>query len=129
MRKFFVTVDEAVALIVTALANIDAVGGKVLARHMKAAMVGDLLELWIAERGGTWERLRGRPGERDDEFLIGDLELPYTAIEEFDGVPHYLISFNDRVPSPLPEPLSTANTDRLDRDEMLALLAAGDEPA
>ena len=38
--------------------------------------------------------LKSRPGERDDEFLIGDLELPYTKEIHVDNQLHYLISFN-----------------------------------
>lgn len=122
MRRFFFSVDEAAQLVVTAMDNIDLVRGKVLSRYMKAAQIQDILQTWIEERGGKWEKIEGRPGERDDEFLIGDLELAYTSELEFNGVKHFLISFNDKVEKPIQFGLSSANTDRLTREEILAII-------
>ena len=122
MRRFFFTVDEAVRLVLTAIEHQDELQGKVLSRHMKAALIRDILSLWIAHKGGEWKQIEGRPGERDDEFLIGDLELPYTSEIMYDGIPHYLISFNERVEKPLAVGLSSANTDRLSEAEILAII-------
>jgi FlaA1/EpsC-like NDP-sugar epimerase len=122
MRRFFFTVEEAVALVLTALENIDQVRGRVLARHMKAAKIEDLLNTWVAHKGGRWEKIAGRPGEREDEYLIGDLELPFTQSLVLSGVQHYLIDFNARAAAPLPDVLSSANTSRLTEAEMLALI-------
>lgn len=122
MRRFFFSVDEAVNLVVTAMENIDQVKGKVLSRHMKAAQMQDILQTWIEDKGGKWEKIEGRPGERDDEFLIGDLELAYTQELEFDGIKHYLISFNDKVANPISFGLSSANTDKLTREEILSII-------
>jgi len=122
MRRFFFSVDEAAQLVITAMDNIDLVKGKVLSRYMKAAQIQDILQTWIEERGGKWEKIEGRPGERDDEFLIGDLELAYTSELEFNGVKHFLISFNDKVEKPIEFGLSSANTDRLTREEILAII-------
>jgi UDP-N-acetylglucosamine 4,6-dehydratase/5-epimerase len=122
MRRFFFTVDEAVQLVATAVGELERIQGKVLARYMKAARIRDLLTVWTEERGGSWEQIDGRPGERDDEFLIGEIELPFTTAVMLDGVQHYLISFNERPPAPVSETLSSANTQRLDRKEMLALI-------
>ena len=122
MRRFFFTVDEAVKLVLTAIEHQDELQGKVLSRHMKAALIRDFLTLWIDRKGGEWQQIEGRPGERDDEYLIGDLELPYTTEVTYHGIPHYVIGFNDRVASPLAAGLSSANTDRLSDDEVLAII-------
>lgn len=122
MRRFFFTVDEAVKLVLTALDNIDAVQGKVLSRKMKAAQVEDILKVWVKNKGGKYEKIEGRPGERDDEFLIGDLELPYTEEIKYNAITHYLISFNDKVKNPVEFGLSSANTDRLTDEEILAII-------
>jgi UDP-glucose 4-epimerase len=122
MRRFFFSVDQAVNLVITAMDHIDTVRGKVLSRYMKAAQMQDILQTWIEEKGGKWEKIEGRPGERDDEFLIGDLELAYTEELEFNGIKHYLISFNDKVAKPIPFGLSSANTDRLTREEILDII-------
>jgi UDP-glucose 4-epimerase len=122
MRRFFFSVDEAVKLVLTSVENINAIHGKVLSRYMKAAQVGDLLDLWIAEKGGSWERMEGRPGERIDEFLIGDIELPYTREVEYDGIQHYVIAFNEKSEAPPEVGLSSANTERLSKEEMSRLI-------
>lgn len=124
MRRFFFTVDEAVALVRTSLQHIDAVGGGVLGRAMRSAMIRDILELWIARKGGRWERIEGRPGERDDEFLIGEIELPYTREVEYDGIRHFLIRFNDRAERPAAAVLSSANAERLTEAQIIALIEA-----
>lgn len=122
MRRFFFTVDEAVDLVMAALLNIDLVAGKVLSRYMKAAQIEDILKVWIDERGGKWEKIEGRPGERNDEFLIGDLELAYTSEIVINDIIHYLISFNEKVDNPVKFGLSSANTEKLTRDEILTLI-------
>lgn len=127
MRRFFFTVTEAAQLVSTAVREMDLMEGKVLARHMKAAQIQDLLTLWTEELGGRWERIDGRPGEREDEYLIGDIELPFTRALRLDGVQYYVVSFNERVEAPLPETVSSANTERLSRGEMLALISSAPE--
>ena len=122
MRRFFFTVDEAVNLVATAIREIELIQGKVLSRYMKSAEIRDLLTVWIQQKGGRWERIEGRPGERIDEYLIGEIELPFTSSLTFDGVDHYLISFNERAATPVSRGLSSANTERLSRDEMIALI-------
>lgn len=122
MRRFFFTVEEAVQLVLTAMANVDVLQGKVLSRHMKSAEIGDVLRVWVANLGGKWERIAGRPGERNDEFLIGEQELPHTTLAMYDGVPHYVISFNEKSLKPIAGILSSANTERLTDAEILRLL-------
>jgi UDP-N-acetylglucosamine 4,6-dehydratase len=122
MRRFFFTVDEAVRLVVTALENIDVVQGKVLSRQMKAAQIGDILRVWTSNHGGDWEKITGRPGERIDEYLIGDAELPYTRQLVFDNITHYLISFNEQVSDPITVGPSSANVEKLTDDEILYII-------
>jgi UDP-N-acetylglucosamine 4,6-dehydratase/5-epimerase len=122
MRRFFFTVDEAVNLVIAALDNIEAVQGKVLSRKMKAAQIEDILKIWTVDKGGRYEKIEGRPGERDDEFLIGDLELPYTKELDYGGITHYLISFNNKVEDPVAVGLSSANTERLTEAEILNII-------
>jgi UDP-N-acetylglucosamine 4,6-dehydratase len=122
MRRFFFTVDEAVNLVITAMDNMDELQGKVLSREMKAAQIEDLLTTWTKNKGGKYERIEGRPGERDDEFLIGETELPFTEVKNFDEIRHYIISFNNKVLKPLKEVFSSANATRLTEDEMMDII-------
>jgi UDP-N-acetylglucosamine 4,6-dehydratase/5-epimerase len=124
MRRFFFGVEEAVALIRTAIENIDMVRGKVLGREMKAALIRDLLDVWIREKGGRWETIEGRPGERDDEFLVGELELAHTTEVTLDNATHYLISFNELADTPLRNAISSASVARLSDEEMVSLIEA-----
>lgn len=122
MRRFFFTVDEAVELVRTALLHIGEVGGGVLGRAMRSATIRDILELWIARKGGRWERIEGRPGERDDEFLVGELELPFTREIEYGGIRHFLIRFNQRAERPAAAVLTSANAERLTADQIADLI-------
>jgi FlaA1/EpsC-like NDP-sugar epimerase len=123
MRRFFFTVDEAVNLVIAAMNNIDAVRGKVLSREMKAAQIKEILDVWVKNFGGTYEKIDGRPGERNDEFLIGDLELPYTQELMIDEIKHFLISFNEKVDNPMAVGLSSANAERLTEEEILQIIS------
>jgi hypothetical protein len=82
----------------------------------------DILKVWTAQEGGRYERIAGRPGERDEEYLIGEQELPYTQELLYQNIPHYVISFNQRVERPLSGLISSGNTERLNDDEIRALI-------
>jgi UDP-N-acetylglucosamine 4,6-dehydratase/5-epimerase len=122
MRRFFFTVDEAVKLVLVALKKIDDVHGKVLSRKMKAAQIEDILKIWTKHNGGEYETIKGRPGERLDEYLIGELELPFTEEFKINNITHYLISFNKKVNNPIKFGLSSANTDKLSEAEILNII-------
>ena len=123
MRRFMFSVEEAVQLVLTALKNVDILQGKVLSRKMKAAQIRDILEMWIQNKGGRWEKIEGRPGEREDEFLIGDIEIPFTSEVTFNSIVHYIISFNQKVANPVKYGLSSANTERLTDSEILDIIS------
>jgi FlaA1/EpsC-like NDP-sugar epimerase len=122
MTRLFSPVDEAVRLVQTAIRNIDSLQGTVLSRQMKAALIRDILELWVKHRGGSWKPIEGRPGERQHEHLIGEPELLYTAETEFDGIPHYVISFNRPAAKPLPAAISSENAERFTDEEILKII-------
>ena len=123
MRRFFFSVDDAVELVITALDNIAQCRGKVLSREMKAARLQDILDVWIQQHGGSFEKIPGRPGERNDEFLIGELELPYTQELFFNQIKHYLISFNEKVLCPLERGLSSENAVPLSVPEIITMIS------
>jgi UDP-N-acetylglucosamine 4,6-dehydratase/5-epimerase len=122
MLRFFFTVDEAVELVVTGFEHAKELHGKVLSRRMKSARMKDILKVWTAQEGARYENLPGRPGERDEEFLIGDQELPYTSTLEYNNIPHYLISFNQKAEKPISKILSSGNAERLSEAEILTLI-------
>ena len=124
MTRFFFTVEEAARLVLTGLEHINALHGTVLSRAMKSARIRDVLDVWVSEKGGRWEPMEGRPGDRPYEWLIADSELEYTRLETFRDIPHYVISFNRRVTDPLKHAASSDNAERLSRNEIAALIAA-----
>ena len=106
MLRFFFTVDEAVDLIVRAFDHADELHGKVLVPTMKAAQMEDILRVWTEQEGARYEQIAGRAGERTEEFLIGEHELPFTREQVYDEILHYIISFNQRVDKPVAKILS-----------------------
>ena len=123
MTRFFFSINDAVELVQTSLNNIDKVAGKVLSLKMKSAKLEDILKVWIKINGGIYKSISGRPGERNDEYLIGELELPYTCEIIYNEKVHYLISFNEKVKQPLEDILSSANAERLNENEIARLIS------
>lgn len=122
MTRYFSTVDEAVALIVAAIDNIDHVQGKVLSREMKSALIRDILEIWIKHKGGSWKQIEGRPGERPHEYLMGEPELLYTSATEINGIRHYVINFYELAAKPVKAIRCSRDAERLSEEEILNLI-------
>ena len=122
MRRFFITVDEAVQLVLTAIEHADELRGTVVTRAMKAALIGDILDLWIADKGGSWERIARRPGDRDDESIMGEAERPYARVAEFNSAKHYVIAFDQRAKAVLDDGMSSADAPRMSDEEIRAIL-------
>ena len=122
MSRFFFRVDEAVDLIVAALDNPALVDGRVLSREMKGAVMGRVLDVWCAETGVEWTKVDGRPGDRPEEYLIGDSECRSTLTTDVDGLTHYVITPNAILDDPLPEAVSSRKVPQLTNDEIRQIL-------
>lgn len=129
MRRFFFTVEEAVGLVLVALANVEVLAGKVLTMPMKSAQMSDVAAAWNRIHGGRWEVIGPRPGEREDEYLIGESELAYASQTSFKGHPYYTLKFNEPAAHPLTEAVSTENAKRLTSGELIKLLKGLPEDA
>lgn len=124
MYRFFFTVDEAVKLVITALEHAQELRGKVLSRKMKAARIEKILDVWVQVYGGRYEKISGRPGDRVEEYLFGELELPYTQETEYDNITHYIIAFNQLASNPPGNILSSRNTEQLSHEEIVKLITS-----
>lgn len=124
MRRFFFTVDHAVRLVIDAIDNIDTIHGQILSREMKSAQMSDILDVWIEMYGGKWEKIGDRPGERNDEFLVGDIELEYTTRVAIKGVNHFLISPNTKAVYPQDTVVHSGNVAKLTKEEIKDLILA-----
>lgn len=122
MRRFFFHVSEAARLVITAMNETDITGGRVLSRKMKAAQIEDMLKLFIKLYGGTYTKVGERPGESIDETLIGISELNHAKEIILDNYPHYIIAFNEKVENPFQDILTSANAERLNEDEIIAII-------
>jgi UDP-glucose 4-epimerase len=122
MRRFFFSIKDAVNLVITALNNIEELQGKILSREMKSCQIQDILRVWTSNFGGSWEKINGRPGERDDEYLVGETELSYCEVKFFEAIKHFIISPNNKVESPLNSVFHSGNCERLTDEEILDIL-------
>ena len=124
MRRFFFTVEQAVKLVTDALSNIHLTHGKILSREMKSAQIKDILDVWVEMYGGKWETSEMRPGERDDEYLVGDIEKEFSEKLTIDGINHFLISPNKKTNSTDIEIFHSANCEKLNKEEIRNLILA-----
>lgn len=122
MRRFFFTVEEAVSLVKTAISMQDSIQGKILSREMKSAQILDILNVWTENFGGSWERSSDRPGEREDEYLIGESELDFCYSIDIDGIKHFILSPKEKVEVPYATALTSKNAQRLTDVEILKIL-------
>jgi UDP-N-acetylglucosamine 4,6-dehydratase/UDP-glucose 4-epimerase len=111
-----------VELVITAMENSETLRGTVVTREMKSALIGDILNLWIADRGGSWKQIARRPGDRHDESIMGESERPYARVAEFDRIKHYIISFDQRADTLIDDGLSSEDAPRLTDKEIRAIL-------
>jgi UDP-N-acetylglucosamine 4,6-dehydratase len=122
MTRYLSTVDEAVELVVTAFENIGALQGSVLSREMKAVKIRNMLETWIQHKGGRWEKITGRPGERTHEYLMGEPELAHTTPANYNGVLHYVTRFNEIASEPMTSVRCSSDAEKLSEAEMLSII-------
>jgi FlaA1/EpsC-like NDP-sugar epimerase len=122
MTRYFSTAREAVQLVAAALEHAERLQGRVLLRRMKSARIADILDVWVARRGGRWLPAAPRPGDRPHEFLIGEPELPHTSELALDGRDHYVIDFAERAPAPVPGVPTSEHAPRMSEREVAEMI-------
>jgi UDP-N-acetylglucosamine 4,6-dehydratase len=75
MTRFAMTSDEAIDLLIESAA-LD--GGEIIAKALPAYRLGDLADVFAAERGTRIDVVGLRSGERTHEVLVSDAEAPYA---------------------------------------------------
>lgn len=78
MNRFMFTIDDAIDIIDKCIEHTSIETGFILTKNMKAVNIGTLAKL-ISE---NYEVIGKRPGEKDNEDLISETELPYTEIKD-----------------------------------------------
>ena len=125
MRRFFFSIDEASDLVITALRNTDLCSGGILSKQMKSAQISDILDTWCELYDVTWKEIDSRPGDKDDEYLIGELEIKNTKKIKLDDQIHFIINFDNRYETDLKEPLSSKNAEKMTDKEIEELIKLG----
>ncbi len=124
MRRFFFSVDTATDLVITALENHELLHGGVLSLKMKSAQIEDILNVWADTHQVKWKKIQERPGDKIDEVLVGDIELPFTEEITINNKQFYLLKFNHRVSNPISQLVSSENAPRLNTEEIKKLIAS-----
>lgn len=122
MRRFFFSVDTAVDLVITALENHELLHGGVLSLKMKSAQIEDILNVWSNIYNVKWSKIQERPGDKIDEVLVGDIELPFTEEIKINDKKYYLLKFNQRTKKPIKKIVSSENAERLNKEEIKNLI-------
>ena len=125
MRRFFFTINDAVDLVLFALNKSKQFSGKILCADMKACKLIDIIKVWIKNYGGSYKIIKGRKGDRLDEYLIGDNEIKYTKKIYQNKKLFYLIDFEKKSSKPLSKIVSSENALRLNKDEIYNILKIG----
>lgn len=133
MTRFFITLDEAIDLVLYAAQH--AAGGETFVRAAPAVKISDLAEIMIgclATNGNVSIRRIGiRPGEKIHEILVSEAESPHTyyghdpdifvILPQID-IPRTAAAYQDARPVPFTE-YSSGEVTMLNRDETIEVLS------
>ena len=122
MRRYFISVKEAVQIVIDSFENIEKTQGAVITRDMKAVKISDILDVWIEEFGGTWKEIERRQGDTDDEHLIGDAELEYSKALILGNQKYFLTQFRTREKESLKESVCSDTAERMSKEEIRKLI-------
>lgn len=92
---------------------------------MKSCKLIDILKIWIKNYGGNYKIIKGRKGDRQDEYLIGENELKYTKVLNRKKRIYYLIDYDKLSKKPLRFIVSSKNALKLNNSEILNLIKFG----
>jgi len=121
-RRFFFLVDEAADLVIEAMDNIETLHGGILSLKMKAAQVKDILDVWTKEQNVPWKQIAARPGDKQDEVLVGAIELPYTKELTINKKHYYFIHFDKKQDNDIKAEIASYNAERLSDQEISTII-------
>ena len=89
---------------------------------MKSAQISDILDIWCNIYNTTWYESEKRSGDKDDECLIGESELQYSYFQQIENIQHILIDFNNNSQNVFNKPITSFNSEKLTKDEIIDLI-------
>ena len=122
MRRFFFFFEDASKLVETSIININKINGGILSLKMKSTQIKSILDVWCLKYNIKWKKIPTRPGDKIDEYLIGDEEIKYCKLINLNKTPYYLIKFNEINKNNIKNAVSTKNSINLSNKEILNLI-------
>ncbi|MEP7268550.1 MAG: SDR family NAD(P)-dependent oxidoreductase [Saprospiraceae bacterium] len=122
MRRYLISADKAAELVIRAIDNIDLIQGGVLIPDMKAILIKDVLNIFAEQAKVEWVQIPSRPGERVDEYLLGEAELEYSHELMIDNLKHFLYSPNKKSAVPITTVVSSQVAEHFTNDEILSFI-------
>ena len=92
---------------------------------MKACKLIDIIKVWNQNFGGSYKIIKGRKGDRLDEYLIGENEIKFATKLYKKKKIFYLIDFEKKSSKPLNKIVSSENASKLNKSEIYNLLKLG----
>lgn len=91
--RFFISIDEAINLVTTALTNHKKLNGKIITKEMKSTKILNLLDAWCKKYKVKWKKINHRRGDSSYENIIGINELKSSSFITIKNKKYILIDF------------------------------------
>ena len=125
MRRYFFSIKEAVNLVEFSLNNSKKFAGNIVCADMKSAKILDVIKVWIQNYGGSYKIIKGRDGDRLDEYLIGQNEISHTYELNKKNILYYIINYDTEPKKSLNKIVSSKTSKKLNKKEIKKLLDIG----
>ncbi|MDB9718964.1 polysaccharide biosynthesis protein [Candidatus Pelagibacter sp.] len=125
MRRFFFSITDAVNLVVYALTNSITFKGKIVCADMKSCKLIDIIKIWNQKHGGSYQIIKSRKGDRQDEYLIGLNEIDHTSVIIKNKKKYYVIDFEKKSIKPPKNIISSKNVTKLNHKEISEIIDLG----
>ncbi len=123
MTRFICTIEMATSYVETVLKNENKCNGKVIVPIMKSIEIKKLLALFINIHGGQYIQIAPRLGERQHEYLVSEIEIPYSTYVNFNNDKYILIDNSSLSKKPISKYLSSKNADKYKIEQLKNIIS------
>ena len=125
MRRFIFSIDDAINLIKFSIQKSNLLSGKIVCPDMKSSKMIDIIRYWTKTYGGTYEKIKRRVGDKDDEILIAENELKSTSIMKHKNNKYFIIDPYKNNKKIINKKLDSSNAKKLSEKEIARLIKLG----